>query len=304
VQAQPAGALLKIAFPVLHRLSGNINWAVVLRVPLAGLTDLEASSAMLDRDGTRLSGRRPDTAVLEARAALDLPPPLAGLGLTYSAFSARDRALKSLDYLLVACLSALALLALAALLIARFSTHLLLAPTHKLIAAAESMTAVVHPAAAIPLRGDSEFDRLAGAFNSRVERFAESYEGLEPRVDTMLQALDDAGRQEFLSLIFKQSELMASSLNELLKLPRSEAPVLNDCAGDATPVPVLPEPLVMVSAGAPSSGVHHPLADHEKAQAESLNESSPPRTSIKPRLARSRIAPDPVVPIFTLPDPV
>jgi hypothetical protein len=175
VQAQPAGALLKIAFPVLHRLSGNINWAVVLRVPLAGLTDLEAGSAMLDRDVTRLSGRRPDTAVLEARAALDLPPPLAGLGLTYSAFSARDRALKSLDYLLAAYLSALALLALTALLIARFSTRLHPALMHKLNAAAESMAAVGHPVAAIPLRGDSEFDRLAVAFNARVERLAESY---------------------------------------------------------------------------------------------------------------------------------
>jgi PAS domain S-box-containing protein len=185
IEPWQGGALLNVVIPVIYRLSGNIEGAVFLQVPLSALlpVDVDANRVLLDDTGQFLAGRIPGMAVLAVKTPLDLPPPLNRLGLTHSAFIDTDRALRNLDYLVATYFSALVLLALAALFIAHFSARLLLAPIQKLIAAAEAIAATGRPSGAIPLRGEREFDRLAGTFNIMVDRLGASYEELESRVE-------------------------------------------------------------------------------------------------------------------------
>jgi PAS domain S-box-containing protein len=60
----------------------------------------------------------------------------------------------------------------------------------------------------------------------------------------LTQDLDDKTRQEFTGIIFRQSELMASILNELLDLARIEARRGKDFVFDAVSVPTLVEDVV------------------------------------------------------------
>jgi PAS domain S-box-containing protein len=190
---ESAGALLNIGIPVVYRLTGNVEGAVVLQLPLASLlpanADIHTYSVLLDYQETPLAGNMPRTAFLQARAALTLPSPLDRLELTHAAYVDQDRALKNLDYLIIAYFSALLVLALAARLIARYSARLLSDPIHKLSLAAEAIAAAGRPSGTIPLSGEHEFDRLAGAFNSMVNRLRESYEALESRVEIRTREL-------------------------------------------------------------------------------------------------------------------
>ena len=94
------------------------------------------------------------------------------------------------------------------------------------------------------------------------------------------QELDAASQREFLTIIHKQSELMASILNELLDLARIEARKGKDFVFEPTPVQALVEQVVQ--GFKPPAGRSVPtlvatgaqllmLADHKKAQQAILN---------------------------------
>ena len=96
----------------------------------------------------------------------------------------------------------------------------------------------------------------------------------------LTQKLDAPSQQEFIEIIFKQSELMASILNELLDLARIESRKGKDFVFEATPLLALIEDVV--HAFKPPAGRSAPtlmapvepltaLADHKKAQQAILN---------------------------------
>ncbi len=96
----------------------------------------------------------------------------------------------------------------------------------------------------------------------------------------MTQELDEADRQEFLEIIFRQSELMASILNELLDLARIEARRGKDFVFEATPVQALVDEVVRefklpVTRSTPTllapAAPLYILADHHKVQQAILN---------------------------------
>jgi PAS domain S-box-containing protein len=96
----------------------------------------------------------------------------------------------------------------------------------------------------------------------------------------LTQELDTASQREFLAIIYKQSELMASILNELLDLARIEARKGKDFVFEATPLKPLIEEVVHAfkpPAGCPApkliaSGATLPvLADQNKARQAVLN---------------------------------
>ncbi|MEI8158549.1 MAG: ATP-binding protein [Burkholderiales bacterium] len=96
----------------------------------------------------------------------------------------------------------------------------------------------------------------------------------------LMQELDAASQREFLAIIYKQSELMASILNELLDLARIEARRGKDFQFEANPLQALVEEVVhefKPPAGRPAPSLiaaDTPLtimADHKKAQQAILN---------------------------------
>jgi PAS domain S-box-containing protein len=96
----------------------------------------------------------------------------------------------------------------------------------------------------------------------------------------LTQELDEESRQEFLNIIFKQSELMASILNELLDLARIEARRGKDFVFEVAPVQALIEEAVSsfkppALRAAPTLVMpEEPLyvkADHKKTQQAFLN---------------------------------
>lgn len=96
----------------------------------------------------------------------------------------------------------------------------------------------------------------------------------------LTQEFDDASSKEFLNIIFKQAELMASILNELLDLARIEARRGKDFVFAVTPVQALVQEVVScfkLAAGRTSPALVMPdepfyiLADFKKAQQAILN---------------------------------
>ena len=94
------------------------------------------------------------------------------------------------------------------------------------------------------------------------------------------QELDEASRQEFLAIIFKQAELMASILNELLDLARIESRRGKDFVFEATHVQALVDEVVKelkLPKGRHAPALHRPtqplyvFVDHKKAQQAILN---------------------------------
>jgi signal transduction histidine kinase len=96
----------------------------------------------------------------------------------------------------------------------------------------------------------------------------------------LTQKLDAPSQREFLAIIYKQSELMASILNELLDLARIEARRGKDFVFESTALQTLVEEVVRAfkpPAGRPAptlkvrGGSRPVLADHTKAQQAILN---------------------------------
>ena len=96
----------------------------------------------------------------------------------------------------------------------------------------------------------------------------------------LTQDLDAASQREFLAIIYKQSELMASILNELLDLARIEARKGKNFVFESTALQTLVEEVVRAfkpPAGRPAptlnvrGGSRPVLADHTKAQQAILN---------------------------------
>ena len=186
--------LISVAFPVIYRLTGSIEGAVLLQFAPAALelSDGQQDWAMYDSAGRLLAGSPPPAAALQVRAALNLPRSIWSLGLEHTLSIDSNLALKSLDYLLAAYFGVALLLVIGALKLSRATAAFLSAPMRELTVAVEEMAASGRPSAWIALGDEDEFNRLARAFNSMVDRLGESYAELESRVASRTREMESA----------------------------------------------------------------------------------------------------------------
>ncbi len=186
--------LISVAFPVIYRLTGSIEGAVLLQFAPAALelSDGQQDWAMYDSAGRLLAGSPPPAAALQVRAALNLPRSIWSLGLEHTLSIDSNLALKSLDYLLAAYFGVALLLVIGALKFSRATAAFLSAPMRELTVAVEEMAASGRPSAWIALGDEDEFNRLARAFNSMVDRLGESYAELESRVASRTREMESA----------------------------------------------------------------------------------------------------------------
>ena len=176
---------LVVVMPVIYRLSGSIEGSVILDVPLAALlNDSPAnSSRRLEDDEARvLAGRHPTVGSFELATALHLPAPLEALSIRLVLTEDKASALRELN-LLLAVLAGLGLVVILGMIaFARVGARFITASLGEIAVAAETIAASGRPVARLPVRRDDEFGRLSAAFNTMVDRLAESYGELEQRV--------------------------------------------------------------------------------------------------------------------------
>lgn len=181
--AQPAARLLMV-LPIQYRLTGNVEGAVVLRVPLAGLLSQEWDDSLWlsDAAGQLVAGQRPSGPVFERANVLRLPPPFEATRFQVVLSRDRTSAFRALDVLLLVFSVTGVVVLFAVLAFAHWGTRFITRPLGEIAAAAEEIASSGRPVATLPTRQDDEFGRLASAFNTMVERLRESYAELENRV--------------------------------------------------------------------------------------------------------------------------
>ncbi|MCX7144402.1 MAG: PAS-domain containing protein [Proteobacteria bacterium] len=204
LELHPKGErVLSVAFPVIYRLTGSIEGAVLLQLDPAkiALPDAPEDWALHDSAGRLIAGSAAPKAALQVRSALTLPEFAGRLGLTHTLSLDRDLMLRDLDYLLAAYFVFGLLLVYGAIRLSHAAAGYLSAPLRQLTDAAEQMAASGRPTAWIALGDEAEFNRLAQAFNSMVNRLGASYAELESRVtqrtletETARQAAEKARR--------------------------------------------------------------------------------------------------------------
>ena len=185
-------AQLVVLLPVFYRLTGNVEGAVMLNVPLKSLlppTQAEDRLYLTDADGRLLAGSRLEGPVLQSSAALRLPPPLDQLGLNQAHARDRSVALRELNPMLAVFLGLGVTLVVGVVLASRRAAQWLATPLRALAATAAEIASTGR-LNALPenTRGD-EFGRLSRAFNQMVERLRALNEGLEHRVEERTRAL-------------------------------------------------------------------------------------------------------------------
>jgi PAS domain S-box-containing protein len=178
------GAIL-LALPIRYRLTGNAEGGVMLRIPLTPLlapSDEMDSRWLKDSAGRIAAGQPPSRKVFEIDRSLQLPAPLDKLSLTLTVARDRADALRAVNLLMVMFLAIGVVVVLSVVTFARAGARFITAPLGEIAAAAEQIAASGRPVARLPDRGSDEFGRLSTAFNTMVDRLAESYAGLENRV--------------------------------------------------------------------------------------------------------------------------
>jgi len=194
-EADTQGAsVISVAFPVVYRLTGSIEGSVLLQFAPAvlELADGQRDWSVHDSAGRLLAGTAPPAKALQLRSGLALHPSIWSLGLEHTLSIDKGLALKSLDYLLAAYFGVALLLVLGALKLSRATAAFLSAPMRRLTEAAEKMAASGRPSAWIALGDEDEFNRLAQAFNSMVDRLSASYAELESRVAARTREMESA----------------------------------------------------------------------------------------------------------------
>ena len=192
------GTTLVIMFPVIYRLTGNVEGSIVLALPLDTLLPINQGddvSALADGEGRVLVGQMPAGTQLQARAALQLPAPIQTLGLSHLLARDRDAALHHLDVMAVVFVLLGVLLVVVVVAVARRAGIWLATPLHEMAAASEEIAATGKPQR-LPLRsGGDEFARVTLAFNLMVVRLQKLHAELEQRVEERTLALASSESQ-------------------------------------------------------------------------------------------------------------
>ena len=186
--------ILSVAIPVVYRLTGSVEGAVLLQFAPSAvvLPDAQEDWGLYDSAGLLLAGTAPPQGPMQVRSALTLPEPLGRLGLTHILSIDKSLALKSLNYLLAAYFSGGILLVLGALKLSQAAAGQLSEPMRRLTEAAEKIAASGRPSTWIAPGEESEFNRIATAFNLMVTRLGESYTDLESRVEIRTREMEAA----------------------------------------------------------------------------------------------------------------
>ena len=195
LEAKTQGApVISVAFPVVYRLTGSIEGSVLLQFApsVLELADGQRDWSVHDASGLMLAGTAPRANALQVRSGLTLPQSIWSLGLEHTLSIDKSLALKNLDYLLAAYFGTALLLVVGALKLSRATAEYLSAPMRRLTEAAEKMAASGRPSAWIALGDEDEFNRLAQAFNSMVDRLSASYAELESRVAARTREMESA----------------------------------------------------------------------------------------------------------------
>jgi PAS domain S-box-containing protein len=182
---EPGKAMLQLALPIRYRLTEQTEGGVLLRIPLASL--LGPSNAidghwLKDSAGQLAAGRIPEQEYFSVDVPLALPNSLAGVQLTLSVAHDRADAMRSVQILMGVFLLIGVFVVAAVVAFARAGARFITAPLGDIALAAEQIAASGRPVARLPERGKDEFGRIAVAFNTMVDRLAESYAELENRV--------------------------------------------------------------------------------------------------------------------------
>ena len=200
VQINPdgTGATLMVVLPVIYRLSGNVEGAIVLCVPLNTLlpkTTSEDAAYLTDVSGRLVSGEISGGEVLHAKAKLQLPMPLNTLGLALHQTQNRSAALRNLDIMAAVFLVLGIALVVLVITASRRAGHWLATPLHELVQTSETISATGKPQALPTRDGNDEFARVTQAFNQMVARLQRLHAELEERVEERTQALGCSERR-------------------------------------------------------------------------------------------------------------
>jgi len=179
-------------FPVVYRLTGNVEGAIILSIPMTSLLEGysgRAPDSLLSVEGQLLAGRQPAELALHSTAVLKLPSPLTELGLSHTHCSPRDEALRKLNIMAVVVGGVgLAMIGLVVIFSRRAATWLA-KPLGHLVQAAEMAAATGRPQRLQEWRGKDELARVNQAFNRMADRLTRMYDDLEEQVESRTQAL-------------------------------------------------------------------------------------------------------------------
>ena len=191
-KSDSGGVMLLAAFPVIYRLTGQTEGAVILSIPLSALPPGASSKYQVGlRDGehTLLAGSVGGTKAIRTAIDMNLPAPFQTFRLNLVVSQDRAVALRDLDMLIVVFLVVSALLLIAVTVISRAAARFLSLPLSELASAVERISETGRPRPVMELQRKDEFGMLARAFQSMLNRLSESYAVLEQRVDERTQAL-------------------------------------------------------------------------------------------------------------------
>lgn len=191
-QPDSGGVMLLAVFPVIYRLTGQTEGAVVLSVPLTAMPPVTSSKYQVGlRDAQRmlLAGNIGSGNSIQSALVMSLPDPFQALQLNLVVSQDRTVALRDLDMLIVVFLVVSSFLLMAVTVISRAAARFLSLPLTELARAVERISETGRPGPVMELQRQDEFGTLARAFQSMLNRLSESYAVLEQRVDERTQAL-------------------------------------------------------------------------------------------------------------------
>ena len=200
------GPAIQLAMPIRYQLTRQTEGAVVLRIPLGALLApiTAADSQWLSFNGVIVAGTRPARAVFSLETPLRLAAPLDQMKLNLTVARDKAEAVRSVNLILLLFLVLGILVVFAVVAFARAGARFIARPLADVAAAAEQVAASGRPVARLPIRRDDEFGRLMAAFNTMVDRLADSYTVLERRVDERTRE-------------YHQSRLAAERASQLLR---------------------------------------------------------------------------------------
>jgi PAS domain S-box-containing protein len=197
---------IQLVLPIRYQLTRQSEGAVVLRIPLDSMLAQAtiADSQWLSIDGVLVAGSRSTRPVFSTDTPLKLATPMEQLGFNLTVARDKTEAVRSLNLILLLFLILGILVILGVVAFARTGAGFVTKLLADISVVAEQIAASGRPVARIPVRNEEEFGRLIAAFNTMVDRLAESYAELERRVDERTRE-------------YHQSRLAAERASQLLR---------------------------------------------------------------------------------------
>lgn len=193
-----------VTFPVIYRLTGQMEGVLFLRIPLASLVEGRKTSShqlgLLSGDHQLLAGALGGMGVLQTSLALELPDPMQKLDLNVVIGQDRGVALRDLDSLVIVFLVAGTFLLMGIIVVSRVAARFLSRPLTDLTLNISSVVEPGRPAVISGIQRQDEFGILARGFQEMLHRLAESYSALEIRVAERTHALQ-LSEQRFSSIL-------------------------------------------------------------------------------------------------------